>query len=233
MIILNLRGLEMNLDVLPNLSVERTSLADTVYETLLDAILSGQIPASQTLNSVELATQLEVSRTPVQEAIRRLASDGLVEISIGKKAQVCSFTSEDIREIYEIREILEGASAKIAAQELSEKELSDLRKRANRLIEMENEKDWSARMIDFDIHFHSVLASACNNQRLQKEIESYRLFVRRFCHMTGSKENLKNAFQEHLKILSALEKRDSASAERAMIEHIQKRLKSVLEAVSE
>jgi DNA-binding GntR family transcriptional regulator len=78
-------------------------LVESIYETLLEAIVSGRLALGSELNSVGLAKQLDVSRTPLREALRLLERDGLVHLTENHKARVANFSTDDIREIYEVR----------------------------------------------------------------------------------------------------------------------------------
>ena len=104
-------AMNMNLNSLKK-NVRPLSLVDSIYETLLEAIVSGQLPHGSELNSVGLAKQLEVSRTPLREALRLLERDGLVHQEGNHKARVAEFSADDIREIYEVRLQLEAAACR-------------------------------------------------------------------------------------------------------------------------
>ncbi len=211
--------------------IKRQSLVDAVYESLLEAIVSGQLPPGTEMNSVSLAEQLDVSRTPVKEALRILAHDGLVEHVKDHKARVAQFSRQDVVEIYEIRDQLESAAAQRAAKLINAELLAQLRGEADDLLSARRDVDWAARAIDYDIRFHDVIAAACGNERLRKEIARYRLLVRSFCRLTGRDTTLLQALREHLDILAALETRRPATARKAMSAHIQARLADVLSDV--
>jgi DNA-binding GntR family transcriptional regulator len=87
--------------------IAKISLADSVYQRILEAILSGALASGMELSEVALAAELGVSRTPVHEALLRLAADGLVEDLSSRQARVASFSRSDIVEIYEVRQILD------------------------------------------------------------------------------------------------------------------------------
>jgi DNA-binding GntR family transcriptional regulator len=211
--------------------IKRTSLADAVYETLLEAILRGQLQPGAELSAVALAQQLEVSRTPVTEALQRLTHDGLVEQTNHHQPRVVTLSRKDVTEIYELRKQLEGAAAEYAATRISEEVLRDLRQKATRLAAAHSAVDWPTQAIDFDLHFHDCLAAASGNRRLSEDIARYRRLVRCFCRMTGNDANLQAAFQEHLAILDALENRKPVAARKAMVNHISRRLQVVLNSL--
>src|SRR5690349_14421330 len=95
--------------------VRRRKLVDEVYEGLLEAIITGHLTSGQDLNELAIARQLNVSRTPVHEAVLRLLGDGLAEQRSSGRARVIQFTRGHVLSIYEMRKILEGAAAHAAA----------------------------------------------------------------------------------------------------------------------
>jgi DNA-binding GntR family transcriptional regulator len=229
------RGISRNLmPVTPTqlaLNVARVSLADSVYETLLEAILSGQLSTGVELNAVSLATQLQVSRTPVQEAIRRLENDGLVVNPLGRKARVARFTRDDAREVYEMRMVLESAAAALAARKISAAALASLKRETAELAATKEAPDWPVRALEYDARFHRAIAEAAGNARLRDDIARYRLLVRGFCRMTGSLVNLRAAFSEHRQILKAIAARDAERASGAMRRHIERRMQTALDTL--
>jgi len=97
------------------LPAERTSMGDRAYAALLDGIQSGELPAGYVLGEVEQAERLGVSRTPLREALRRLAADGLVVQQSPRVTVVADLDADDIRSLFEIRRALEETSARLAA----------------------------------------------------------------------------------------------------------------------
>lgn len=213
---------------LAKLAASRSSLADSVYQSVLEAILSGTLAPGAELSEVALAAELGVSRTPVHVALKRLVLDGLAEPMTNRQARVVRLGPDEIRDIYEMRIILEPVAAERATTRLSAEGREALRESAAALAAAAGSPNWPARAIDFDIRFHDALAAACGNERLRAEIAKYRRLVRAFCRSSGSHENLTLAFQEHLEILDAVDARDGARARKAMADHIQKRLDAVL-----
>jgi DNA-binding GntR family transcriptional regulator len=207
--------------------IARTSLADSVYQHILEAILTGSLASGTELSEVALAAELGVSRTPIHEALRRLAADGLVDSLAHRQACVAHFSRQDIVEIYEMRSLLETAAAERAAKNLDAAELVELREALDALADS-GTRGWTSRALDFDVRFHDLLAAATRNERLGAEIAKYRHLVRAFCRMSGTPQNLRDAMHEHDRILQGLEARDPAAARRAMAAHIDARLAGVL-----
>jgi len=208
--------------------LSRKSLSDSVYDTLLENILSGGLAAGTDVNEVALADALRVSRTPVHEAVGRLVKDGLIVQEPSRRLVIARFSREDVVEIYEMRRLLESDAARRAARRIGEAPLRELRGEADALDRARDASDWTPRALDFDLRFHDAIAAASGNRRLQGDIARYRLLVRAFCRMTGTRENLIEALSEHRAILAALEARDSAEAARLAALHVDQRYKAVL-----
>ena len=202
-------------------SIQRTTLSDKVYETLLEAIVSGRMAPGTELSVVGVAKELDVSRTPVHDALRQLAHDGLVEQEVNRKARVASFTKDDVFEIFEMRKLLEGRAAELAASRIEEKVLALLQAEADRLADSPDAIDWVSRWIDFDEQFHTAIAQASGNRRLFMDITRYRLLHRGFNQMATNAEVLQQALKEHQEILDALANQDAAEAASAMVSHIE------------
>ncbi|WP_149494748.1 GntR family transcriptional regulator [Roseiconus lacunae] len=214
-----------------NTPVKKVSLVESVYQTIVEAIVSGQLAPGTIVNSVAIAEQLGVSRTPVKESIRLLVRDGLLRQESNHKAQVAKFSPVEIREIYEVRLALESKAAERAATRISDDALRALRFEAERLRDSRSDVDWAAKAIDYDIRFHAAIAQAADNSRLGDEINRYRLLVRSFCLLTGREAILEQALNEHILILDALASRKPSRARKAMESHILARLKATAEQV--
>ena len=202
-------------------SIQRTTLSDKVYETLLEAIVSGRIDPGTELSVVGIAKELDVSRTPVHDALRQLAHDGLVEQEVNRKARVAAFTRDDVFEIFEMRKLLEGQAAQLAATRMDEKVLKVLQAEADRLANSPDAIDWVQRWIDFDEQFHCAIAESSGNRRLCMDITRYRLLHRGFNQMATNAEVLQQALAEHQEILAALQEQNAAEAATAMVSHIE------------
>ena len=184
--------------------IPRKSLRDSVYQMLLEGILSGQLSSGQELNEVSLAKKFGVSRTPVHEAIRQLTLEGLIEQTTANKSSVVALNSDCVREIYEMRKILEVAAVKRAACNIKASQLNKLIESAELLKYALEDDDWANQALDLDLKFHELIAEASGNKRLINEINRYRLLVRAFCRITGNRLNLMDALEEHLVILNSI-----------------------------
>jgi DNA-binding GntR family transcriptional regulator len=200
--------------------IERTRLSDSVYETLLEAIISGKLASGSIVSEVSLAKQLDVSRTPVHDALRQLAKDGLVEQRAGRRAIITTFSKEDVFDIFEMRKLLEGEAARRAATCMDRATTTRLRGVGADLKTNTDTTDYLERWADFDEEFHEEIAKASGSTRLYQDIVRYRLLHRGFNKLTTTIAGLQNALDEHFQILDALEQRNGELASKRMIEHI-------------
>ncbi|MGE3804608.1 MAG: GntR family transcriptional regulator [Gemmataceae bacterium] len=212
-------SMKVALELPPNL--EQTRLSDAVYETLLDAILSGRLCAGSVVSEVALSKQLEVSRTPVHDALRQLSKDGLIEQRANHRAVIATFAREDVHDVFEMRKILEGEAAYRAATRLDRPELARLRSEGDNLARSRKRPDWVERWADFDEDFHTSVARASGSKRLYQDIIRYRMLHRGFNLLTTTVECLKQALDEHFCILESLENRKADEARQRMVSHIQ------------
>jgi DNA-binding GntR family transcriptional regulator len=203
------------------LRTSRHPLVESVYESLLEAILAGRLASGTVLSEVALAAQLGVSRTPVHDALRQLAKDGLVEQQAGRRARVANFTADDLFELFEMRKFLEGPAAELAARRMDQRQLAPLRMAAESLRTSRRTSDWPLRWAEFDEQFHEVVARGSGNRRLWQDITRYRLLHRGFNKMRTETADLQRALIEHLAILDALEAHDGPAARDAMVAHIE------------
>jgi DNA-binding GntR family transcriptional regulator len=197
------------------------SLVASVYQSILERIVRGVLPSGTIVSELALANDLGVSRTPVHDAVRQLAKDGLVERTGRSRARVAHFGPDDLFEIFEMRKILEGPAAELAARRMDRRHFAPLHVAAQALSSMPpTSPDWTRRWADFDELFHQTIADASGNKRLVADINRYRLLHKGFNRISTDAESRQQALREHLEILDALEARDGALARRRMIEHI-------------
>jgi DNA-binding GntR family transcriptional regulator len=207
------------------------SLSDSVYERLLNAILTGEYGWGEDLSEVSLASRLQVSRTPIREALRRLAGEGLVKTLRNRRSCVVYFSRADVIEMFQVRGYLEAGAARLAAERITPKQLRYLRDLA---VESEPnpEKDWTEAARRFDLALHYTVALASGNERLQQEIARYNKLVWLVRQKAANPARQALSRAEHLLVLHALQVHDPDSAAAAMSKHIASALKGVLAVLS-
>lgn len=189
-----------------------------VYDRLCEDIRSGVLKPGARLLEVELAERLQVSRTPVREAIRRLEAEGLVDHQPRTGAVVRTLDYPEIMELYEMRTVLEGTAARLAARAASDVELQELRA-IN--AEMLDSDDPRAR-IRLNRQFHATLMAAARNRFLLKAhaaVEKTLLIIGK--SNMELPERAREAVAEHQAVLDALAARDGIAAEVAMRAHME------------
>lgn len=195
-------------------------LSESVYETLTQMIVSGELQPGRPVSESELSRRLEVSRTPVHEAIGRLVKDGLVIQPRNRRPIVASFSSEDIFDVYEMRRILESEAAAKAAVRMDQVTLSELAEAAAAFRISGSKAETLREWVEFDDRFHTAIAAASGSRRLEADVQRYRLLHRVFNRTHTNPAILEPALQEHLEILKALRERDPIGARKAMSDHI-------------
>jgi len=191
-----------------------------VTDTLREAILDGRIPASTWLREEELAAELRVSRTPVREALRRLAADGLAVRVPNQGVQVTPMTIEDVLAIYTVRENLEGLAARLAANR-GGKGLIDQLTHVNAAMADCAVADDPNTMYRLNLEFHRIIRESSGNQYLKRFLTLVEHSVRRFGASTYEVPGRMAAtVDEHNKIIRAIENKDADDAEQNAREHM-------------
>jgi DNA-binding GntR family transcriptional regulator len=191
-------------------------LGEAVYRRIRRAIAEGQYQPGDRLREPDIVGWLGVSRTPVREAMRRLQQDGLL-VATEHGLMVPQLDREQVQELYEVRQILEGAAARLAAQRATDDEIAVL----VHLVEQEEAADENlAARIALNHNFHNALFGAAHNRFL---IKSLRTLWDVFWTATGSPLSfpgrLKTSLAEHQAIIRALQDRDPEAAETALRNH--------------
>lgn len=196
-------------------------LADQVYKTLRAYLGSHVIRPGQPLQEATLALRLGVSRTPVREALARLLSQGLIAVE-GRSFMVPILSDSDVDDIYQLRGILEPAALALVAQNpLDSITMQELDQALAQAQAAATAKDTEA-FCEANLRFHQTWRGQVHNSRLTQAIDLYAGHVRYLRVLTlGGAPARKAALAGMKKILAALRKRDPASAQRVMREHLE------------
>jgi DNA-binding GntR family transcriptional regulator len=201
-------------------SVEHRQLKDSVYLQLRQEIVAAQLPPGYVLREAELSARFGVSKTPLREAFVRLEKDGFVQIAPYRSAVVAGYSRQDLREIYEVRELLEGLCAREAAVNVSTEDLAALnrvvRESAAALTAGDSER-LAALLDEFDV----VLYAQCRNGRITAMLNNIRDHVTRIGRLTVAiPGRMETSVREHQGIYEAIVQRDGGRAETLMRQHI-------------
>jgi DNA-binding GntR family transcriptional regulator len=199
---------------------ERRTMTDAVYEQLKTAIVELRIPPGEPLREADIAQGLSVSKTPVREALARLEQDGLVELNSFRSAVVTEYTARDLQEIYELREIIEVAAARSAAESMSERGLADLGRIASECVHL-SDAGGGPELVRLISEFDTVLFEEVQNRRIRAILANLAAHLTRIGLLTAGIPG-RNAASvgEHAQIYEAIERRDPEAAERFMRRHI-------------
>ncbi|MEO1035831.1 MAG: GntR family transcriptional regulator [Pseudomonadota bacterium] len=200
-----------------------TTLADRILTDLTTAIVEGDLAPGEKLREPDLARRFGTSRGPLRDALRRLESRRLVLTTPNAGARVVSLSAEQLIALYELREALEGQTARLAAERISEQELGELERLLDtheQEIERRHGREYFRQQGDLDFHFRIARASA--NALLYDTLcvdhyQLMRLYRTKFSNRVGRPHR---ALTEHRRILDALRDRDGELAEFLMRRHI-------------
>ena len=201
-------------------ALRRRRLVDDAAHALREAILGGRFPLGARLRQVDLAGRLGISRTPIREALVRLQQEGLIELQAGGGVQVTALDLDAAVELYEVREVLDGLAARLAARRIGDAGVKRLERHLGRMRECVESAD-ANQWFPAHVAFHDEIFRVSGNARLRSLSSVVRLSIRRFHPVLLTEEDrLRNAYAEHREILAAIAARDAETAERLAREHI-------------
>lgn len=193
----------------------RATLAEQALTAITDLILSGELSLGSVVNEAELARRLNMSRGPIREAIRRLQGRNLVVRRPYQKARVIDFGLREIREIFELREALEGVACRLATQVMSDAELQKLADGID-AARLSNTRP--------SLDLHAEIARRCGNERVMNLLLNdlyylLALYRRRAGDLPGRRPQAQG---EHWQIVRAMMSRDAELAESLMRAHVRR-----------
>lgn len=210
----------------------RRRLVDDATQTLRDAILSGRFPAGLRLRQEDLADQLGIIRTPIREALGRLQQEGLIDLLPHGGVRVAVLDLDQAVELYDLREVLDGLAARLAATRATVPALRVLEK-ALALMEGCASRGDANHWFPPHVAFHEGILRAAGNRPLLRQASVVRLSIQRFHPvLLATSRRLAHAYREHREIFDAIAAHDAESAERLARAHIVAAKEIVLKAIS-
>lgn len=198
-----------------------SSLADAVVVAVRDAVSAGQLVPGEIYSVYQLAELLGVSRSPVREAITRLADAGLVQIARNRGFQVVVPSARDVDEIIDIRIVLEGMAVRRAAEYSTEAQLAHLRE-ALKVMEVAARVNDEAAFWPADRALHDALLQAAGNARAAGVVGQLRATLALLGPpTTACGRTLAQIYAEHVPVVTAVIARDGVTAEREMRAHLE------------
>ncbi|RZM74874.1 GntR family transcriptional regulator [Leptolyngbya iicbica LK] len=216
----------------------RASLHEQTYQTLRTSILSGELPPGDRLVETQLATQLEVSRTPIREALRQLQREGLVAVDSSGGLRVISVSVSDAVHLYDCRIALEEAAVRDACLNASDLTLDELQQsiaQSERAVQREASTLNTFEMLNLDYQFHRKIAESTGNPWLTDLLDQVfdKMMLLRV-QTTRHNPRVLEICHEHRQICGAIASRDPATAIASITEHLNAskvRVVSALEAL--
>jgi DNA-binding GntR family transcriptional regulator len=201
-------------------------LIDSVYARLRDLILSNDLRAGQKLVDRDLAEQLGVSRTPVREALGRLAMMGLVEARSRRGYYVKQYTADEMTDLYDFRRILEVSAARLAAQNAKPEHLREFEHLLAESAELAANPANHARTVEIDLKIHDLVARASGNESLHQAIQNLMDKVMCFIWVdwvdsaTADAVSIAAAHSEHEGLIERIIDKDADGAAERLGSHI-------------
>lgn len=206
----------MGITVLPPVEGAR-SRSDQAYLRIRDLIVSLELPPGSIVNERDLMARLGLGRTPVREALRALAQEGLVEVFPRRGIFVSSVDVGDLASLSEVRAVLESYAARLAAERASD----DERRTAGALSEELDRTVGSRELIELDQRIHRHVYRCAHNPFLEKTLNEYYVLTLRIWFLALDRvARLDEAVQEHRELMGAIRDGDGARAEDAMRRHV-------------
>lgn len=199
---------------------DRTSASARAYATLRRMILTGELPSGTPVREVDMAATLDVSRTPVREALRELLSEGLVEEGPRRQAVVSSVSPATLREVSLMRDALERLTAREAARRPDTSQVDQLRLIMIRTRRAVRDND-IAGFLDCDDDFHLQIAHAAELPLVEEALRRIRgLFRLATVDTEWADEQLQRSVRQHDEVIDAIETGDPVVAEGAIARHL-------------
>lgn len=213
--------LETKHDLAAESAIPRQSLTSAVADKLREQIIRGEMPEGTQLRQDAIASQYEVSRIPVREALRQLDAEGLITIIPNRGAVVPALSPDDIEELFSIRALLEPEVLKLSIPHLTEEDLSKakavLRKFVDELRHEEHLSSWGR----LNWQFHSTLYSRANQPRFMSIIRNVNNSGERYTRLQlYLTQGMKRANEEHHQLLELCRTQEARSAGKLLREHI-------------
>ena len=205
-------------------------LSEKAYQLIKQKVITLELPPSAVIDEQVLMRELDLGRTPIREALQRLDSEGLVNIVPRRGTFVSDISITDLQAIFELRTVLEGFCARLAAQRITDEQIERM---ASVLQDLEEVQSGDRRaLMSLDQRFHSLLYAAADNEFLRATLHQlYDLSLRLWHLVLNHLEGVRHSIEQNARVIEALRESDGAEAEALMQEHLvefQQKIKAAL-----
>lgn len=204
--------------------VNLSEKAYDAYDEIKDAICKGKVMPEDILSESQLASQLGMSRTPVREALRMLATEDFVEVKNGIGAYVKPLSSKDMEDLYEVRCLLEMQAIKTSIYRITNEEIDYYERMFQAQLDVceRGEYPGPGEFSELDWRLHILFIERCTNKYIKRIVASYDSNLRRYQSMSVDALNdVRVSAQQHLDILKTLRTRDPEKASEALKAHLE------------
>jgi DNA-binding GntR family transcriptional regulator len=205
-------------------------LSDKAYHLIKHKIVTLDLPPLSAIDEQALMEDIHLGRTPIREALQRLASEDLVLLAPRRGMFVSDVSITGLQKIFEARMILEGVCARLAAERATSQQLAEMKSLMSQLQSVAD--DDSETLMSIDERFHELVYEAADNEYLTDSLRRLHTLSFRIWHLVLERlDSVKGAMEQHIEITDALEKRDGERAEALLQKHIsdfQQEIKSAL-----
>jgi len=208
-------------------SISRTSLHEELTDRLRAMIVEGVLAAGVKVPERELCEKLGVSRTPMREALKVLAADGLLNLNPGRGATVTAITLADLEEVFPVMAAFEALAGELACGRINDAQLKELKRAHELMLEHFHAQDMGE-YFKHNERIHEIILDAAGNQTLKTMYLSLATRIRRARYMANmTPTRWTQAVAEHEEILVALEKRDGQALGSILKRHLENKFESV------
>lgn len=208
---------------------KRVTLADQVYERIRELLGAGDFGKETIISASGLAQELQISRTPVREALLQLANEGLLEALSGRGFRIRYYSDREIQEYFEARRIIEVFVIRHLAKKIKKSDLRELKKHLRSMVK-NSKKGLRIDFLEDDKLFHQELLNLHGNSFLISVYDKIRMMLSTHGQMAlASPKRMEEVINEHKLILKALENNDSREAVKAVKGHLELTAAKLLE----
>jgi len=206
---------------LPGSPIDRPrNLNELAYQEIKSQIISGRLEGDVIYSAGQFAEMLSVSRSPVREALLQLAAEGYLALVDGRGFKIRQFSEKEIRDIFEMRGLIEAHAVKRFVDLMSHEDQEQL-KHNLRLMNRWADEGNAVQLLEADKEFHMIPVRRCNNHLLSSIMENIRNYISIFgMKAISDKGRIHAVIDEHDRILEALQKKDKMNVVRAVRHHL-------------
>lgn len=198
------------------------TISDFIYNNLKSAIINAKLRANQRINEKELAEQFRVSRTPVREAVLRLAAEGFVQIDSYRRAVVKEISYKELKEIFEVLGALDRLAVDLAVDSLTIKEIKKLEKLVDKMQQHCNLNSIE-KYLELNVEFHNEIWKAVPNKLLVETLHSIRDKMLRYnyaqIYAFKKPGSLERSIKQHKELLKAIIDKDKEKLKNLIVKH--------------